>query len=399
MKSADAFSRNGFRVEVLGAWTIPILKARDEELLGSLPFKFTSVADLTSGGLSRMRRRMRSKLGHMAQQFANVENRWQLGYFYSELFKATFRRNADLYIAHSEQAMAVTVDLLRAGRRVGVDMEDWFSEDLLPNARRHRPLRWLRSLERELLVGGAYASCPSRAMSTALAEEFGCRAPAVLYNAFGWELRQLIDGLHKDRRDVRVPSIHWFSQTLGPGRGLEDLLAALPFVEHNVEVHLRGNQVDGIKGRMLNDLPEGIRNRIFFHDLVSNEELLSRIAEHDIGFAGEMTYCLSRDLTITNKILQYLVAGLAVVASDTAGQREVAAQAPNAVLLYPSGDAVALAARLNALLASPDQMQRARTAALEAAKQTFSWEHQEKVLLETVARALTKKVTYKQSSI
>jgi len=54
---------------------------------------------------------------------------------------------------------------------------------------------------------------------------------------------------------------------------------------------------------------------------VDGDDLLSRIAEHDIGFAGEMPHCRSRDLTVTNKILQYLLAGLAVVASGTAGQR------------------------------------------------------------------------------
>ena len=64
--------------------------------------------------------------------------------------------------------------------------------------------------------------------------------------------------------------------------------------------------------------------------------MLSRIAEHDIGFAGEQNYCRSRDLTVTNKILHYLLGGLAVIASDTAGQRQIAAQAGEAVRVYPA---------------------------------------------------------------
>ena len=135
-------------------------------------------------------------------------------------------------------------------------------------------------------------------------------------------------------------------------------------------------------------IPEGWRQRIVLHDLVSNEELLSRISEHDIGFAGEMKYCRSRDLTITNKILQYLLAGLAVVASDTSGQREVAERARDAVLLYPSGDAAALAAQLDALLASPDRLRLAKAAALQAAEQTFCWERQERALVEAVRSAV-----------
>lgn len=94
------------------------------------------------------------------------------------------------------------------------------------------------------------------------------------------------------------------------------------------------------------------RNRVFFHPLVANAELVSRIAEHDIGFAGEMKFCRSRDLTISNKILHYLLGGLAVVASDTKGQQEVASKAPGAVLLYTSGDPRQLAERIDSLASS-----------------------------------------------
>src|SRR5262249_1370011 len=120
MKSASALARYGFSVEVLGAWADPTMKARDEALLSSLPFKFTPVMDVTINRVSWMHRRIRSKAGCIAQQFANLQNRWQLGYFYPELRRAAFLRKADLYIAHSEQAMAAACDLLREGRRVGV---------------------------------------------------------------------------------------------------------------------------------------------------------------------------------------------------------------------------------------------------------------------------------------
>jgi glycosyltransferase involved in cell wall biosynthesis len=191
----------------------------------------------------------------------------------------------------------------------------------------------------------------------------------------------------KDRKSPRVPSIHWFSQTLGPGRGLEDLFAALPLVEYTAEIHLRGNPAEGFKAWLLERVPESWRDRIFFHGLVSNEELLSRIAEHDIGFAGEVPYCRSRDLTVTNKILQYLLAGLAVVASDTAGQREIAKQTPDAVLLYPAGNARALAARINELLVRSESLERTKVAALRAAEKVFCWERQEGALLEAVTQA------------
>jgi glycosyltransferase involved in cell wall biosynthesis len=332
--------------------------------------------------------RLRSRAGRELFRWLGIQSRWQLGYWLPELLTAAEKAAARYHIVHLEQGLWVGMKLLKMGHRVGVDMEDWYSEDLLPQVRKLKPLHMLRELEHMLLCNAMHATCPSHAMSAALTREFGCAAPMVIRNTGRWRERNEIDQLVKDRRDLRRASIHWFSQTLGLGRGLEDLVAALPLIEHDVEIHLRGNPVRGFEQWVRERIPEQWEERVFFHPLVPNDELLSRIAEHDIGFAGEMKYSRSRDLTVTNKILQYLLAGLAVVASDTAGQTEVAAQAPHAVSLYPSGEAGGLAACLNALLGSPDKLRAAKAAALQAAERVFCWERQEDALLQAVDRAL-----------
>jgi glycosyltransferase involved in cell wall biosynthesis len=388
VKSATALANRGYAVEVVGAWLDPMLKARDLAMLPGMPFKFAAAFDATTSTMAWVMRRTRKKVGRLIRSTTGPQNMWELGYVYPELRREAFRRDADLFISHSEQAIAVAVDLLRSGRRAGVDMEDWFSEDLLPEARRERPVSLLRDLEREILTAGAYASCPSRAMSRALMHEYGSQRASVIYNAFEWNERLSLDGEQRDRKNRGLPSIHWYSQTLGPGRGLEDLLAALPLLDREVEIHLRGELSAGFERWIENCLSGPLRDWVFLHPLVPNCELLSRIAEHDIGFAGEMLYCRNRDLTVTNKILHYLLGGLAVVASNTTGQREVAEQAPGAVALYPSGNPEALATRLNELLGSPSALAQAKSAALHAAEQTFCWKLQEETLMKSVGRAL-----------
>lgn len=227
-------------------------------------------------------------------------------------------------------------------------------------------------------------------MSDALATEYGCRAPVVLYNAFQWSDRQSLDGLFKDRIDRKVPSVHWYSQTLGPGRGLEDLVSALQYLRRDVEIHLRGKPAPGYLESLLASVPVSLRERIVVHELVSNAQLLSRIAEHDVGFAGEVPFCRSRNLTVTNKILHYLLGGLAVIASDTAGQGEIAKQAAGAIQLYPSGNPPILAQRLSEWLLAPERLASAKAAALRAAAESYSWERQEPTLLRSVEAALAR---------
>jgi hypothetical protein len=380
LKEAMALSSDGYQVMLLGAELYPGARAADEALAGEYGFEFHTVGHPTSW------LRLRHRLARELFRLGGIENAYQLGYFLPELLRAAEASSADYYILHLEQALWVGVRLLRRGKRVGIDMEDWYSEDLLPETRAQRPLRMLRRFERELLRGVAHSSCPSRVMSEALAREFGCRPPAVIYNAFEWRSRGAARAA--DRRDRSLPSIHWYSQTVGLGRGLEDLIAALPHLQHAAEIHLRGSASPAFRDWLWSRVDPAWRRRIFVHPLVPHEALLSCIAEHDIGFAGEMKYCRSRDLTVTNKLMHYLLAGLATVASDTAGQREAADLAPGAIGLYPSGDARALARELNRLLGSRSALLQAKAAALAAAERTFCWERQAPVLLSNVRNAL-----------
>lgn len=392
IKEASALSRSGKDVVVLGAWTDTSLKARDKALVAGMPFAFVPVVDTTGGTLRavamRLLLRLRGKAARMAHRLLGIESSAQFGHSVGGLLRAAERTPATLYVAHSEAGLQVASALAAGGATVAVDMEDWYSEDLLPEARSARPTRRLRRLERELLRRAAYSSCPSESMSRALAQEYACPAPTVIYNAFSWLERERLDGRAEDRHGRTVPSIHWYSQTLGAGRGLEELVTGLRDVRAAAELHLRGVPAAGFEAWLWDRAPADWRDRIFIQPLVPNDRLLSRIAEHDIGFAGERSDIRSRDLTVTNKVLHYLLGGLAVVASDTAGQREVAGLAPGAVRLYPGGNAAALAAELNRLLDSAAQLAAGKEAALKAAAATFCWEKQEGRMVEAVNRAL-----------
>lgn len=386
IKEADALADAGWRVEVLGAWYSSELAARDRDLMKRRAWTFTPV--VSAAGANWLALRLRARAARALGAALHIEHHWQLGYASSELFAAAKARHADLFVAHSEQALWATARLARIGRRVGVDLEDWFSEDLHPDARRGRPVGLIRDLERELLTTAAHATCPSAAMSLALAREYGVERPLPVYNAFPWGDRARLDGQFRDRTNRTIPSIHWFSQTIGPDRGLEQLARALAHVRGLAEIHLRGTQVPGFVDGLRAMMPDAWRQRLVVHDAVTNDELPSRIAEHDIGLASELTYCRNKDLTISNKVFQYLNGGLAVVASDTQGQREIADRAEGAVVLYAADEPVALAAALDRLLLDFAHLAAARRAALRSAETVFAWEQEQPRLLAAFEAAV-----------
>jgi glycosyltransferase involved in cell wall biosynthesis len=390
-KEAEALAAANYDVLWLGGWFDKDRAERDRKLLAEVRWKFQPVCDWTEdwrGSLTRQRQRLRRKLAATVFERFKIESPEQLGYNVKELSRAALAQPAVLYIAHSESGMWVAQQLLAHGRSVGIDMEDWFSEDMPSESRRGRPVEMIRNLEGTLLTNASYNTCTSRAMSQALVEAYQCRPPTVIYNAFPWSERQNLDGKVKDRRGKSTVSVHWFSQTIAPGRGLEDLFGALPLVEGDVEIHLRGAIDPANENWLERSVAEKWRGSISIHPIVRNDELLSRVAEHDIGLALEPNHPPNKNLTVSNKLLQYLTAGLAVIASNTAGHVEIATETRTAVSLYQAGESQSLAAALNVLIRNGEMMVQAKTDALEAAQKTFAWEKIGEVLVERVRKAL-----------
>src|ERR1035438_5906747 len=217
-KEAKTVASAGFQVVVYGASFEAGQRQIDEELARRHSFSFKSVLSLGEGGIKQQLlsfwRRARARAGVDVNRYLHIENSWQLGPSVVELEKQSRKAKADYYIAHLEQGSWVGSQLYRSGSMVGIDMEDWYSEDLPFDARKYRPVRLLRDLERKLLTSCAHATCTSHAMSNALAAEFGCPLPTVVYNSFPWSDRESMDGLSKDRSDRLLPSIHWLSQSV-----------------------------------------------------------------------------------------------------------------------------------------------------------------------------------------
>lgn len=401
-KEAAALSEAGYDVVMLGASGSRQQLEADLKLASDRGFVYEAAdASLFNGSapsLTAWAMRMRVKLARQLFRTAHLVTAPLFGPWVKHLARRAMELKPRLVILHLEPGLRAGADLLRARVPVAVDMEDWYSEDLPLQARSGRPVEALRRLERTLLQCSRYSSCTTEAMADLLTSEYECPRPLRIYNVFPKPLLpdpvKPVDRSPAARslagsasRGMAARSIHWFSQTVGPGRGLEELLAASVDLTDDFEIHLRGH-AGTYEAWLASAVPSALRSRVFLHAAVPDDELPQRIAEHDIGFAGELRSIRSRDLTATNKIFQYLQSGLAVVASDTAGQKEVAAAAPDAVHLYRSGDRSDLQLALRNCLESPAKLAASKTAAGEVAVAKFCWEKEKLRLLDAVAAAV-----------
>ncbi len=386
VKEATTLGAAGYDVTVMSVSVQERFERMDRELMRGLPFKRVTLdytastvrarlADFVQRGATWAARRLCRGLG--------VETAQTLGPA-GALLRLARTFPADLTIVHTEIPLWAAQHLIADGRRVAVDMEDWYSEDLLPADRQSRPNRLLRHAEEFALRHSAYTSATAQSMADALTAAYQCPPPIVIRNSFPLQPQSRAD----TPATAGAPRFIWFSQTIGPGRGLELFLSAWARTARPSKVHLLGEVRDHYRAQLLALLPPARRPDLVFIPPVAPAELPDKLTEFDIGLALEARTPPSRDVTITNKILQYLNAGLAIIATDTAGQREVMQAAPGCGLLISASDPAKLESSLDAMIGDPSRLRCMQLAARAAAADQFCWEKEEPRLLALVGRAL-----------
>jgi glycosyltransferase involved in cell wall biosynthesis len=395
VKEADALSAAGYDVRVVASQQVGWAAEWDAELMVGRKWKLDSVRWDDS---ERQARRIRLTSGIRQQGFgllAKATKGWGTAErAYSRLFteqlKKAILERADLYVAHNPQALPVAA---AAAEHYGVDFafdsEDFHSGEFSGAQRNSDQFRLLGYLESKYLPGCLYVTTPSEPIADALVKRYGIARPTTIQNVFSWSDRTTLDGEIKDRQGDAL-SLYWYSQIIGLDRGLQDVIRAASLLSGPVQIHLRGELTESVRAKLMGLAKEcAVAHRIFFHPPVSPTELLSRAAEHDVGLALEQQVSENRNLTVTNKVFFFLLAGLALAASDTVGQRKIVSACPGAGFLYSPGDHKSLAAGLQALIDSPDLLLRRKAAALQAAQQRWNWETESRQLLELVGSALT----------
>ena len=386
VKEATTLGAAGYEVTVMSVSAQKRFRQVDIELLRGLPFQ-CQVMDYAAGTpraqAANFVQRSATWVSRLLCRTLKIETAQSLGPA-GALLRFARSHPADLTIVHTEIPIWAAQYLIRDGRRVAVDVEDWYSEDLLFADRRSRPLRLLRQAENFVLNHAVYASATSESMAAALADAYRCPRPIVLRNTFPLQPRSRLDR----PAGAAPPAFIWFSQTIGPGRGLELFLSAWAQTVAPSRVYLLGDERSGYRQHLLSRLPEARRADVIFVPLVTPDELPFKLAEFDIGLALEPHWPRNRDLTITNKLFQYMNAGLAVVSTDTAGQTEVMRAAPDSGLLVQAHETTHLTRGLDELIGQPGRLRACQAAARAAATAQFCWEREAPRLLAAIDTAL-----------
>lgn len=385
VKEANALAEAGHVVTVICTKVLASVEPRDQAVMATARFKVHRIA-FGHGPGWRIDRLMQIAarhafalwpIGALAEHAVSPMTR-RLGH-------AGSRERADLYIAHYPAALpAAARAAARHHARFAFDAEDFHTGDL-PDAPQYAlETRVIAAIERTYLPAAVHVTAASSGIADAYADAYRIARPSVVLNTF--PKTQAPDC---PARQGVPPSLYWFSQTLGPGRGLETLLEAVAQSRSKPHVHLRGMPSAGYAEALAARATSlGVADRLHLLDPIEPDLLERAGADHDIGYVGELAETPNRQIALTNKLFSYLSSGLAVIASDIPAHRAIAPDLGDTIKLFPPADAVALAACLDAWLADRAALQAARISAWTLGQTRYCWETDKATLLRLVCESL-----------
>ena len=130
----------------------------------------------------------------------------------------------------------------------------------------------------------------------------------------------------------------------------------------------------------------GLAGKVFFHEAVPVGELPQWTACAYVGLQILQNTCLNHYSSLSNQLLEYLMAGVPAIATDLPEMRRVVEDTGAGVLIDAS-DPGAIAQAVNAILADPERREQMSRAA-KASRKAYSWEREEHILTHLYAGLL-----------
>ncbi|MBI3885671.1 MAG: hypothetical protein HY302_08095 [Opitutae bacterium] len=389
LKEADALVGAGYRVHVVAGRFYPPVDPLDREILAAARWAHTLV-DYRGGPAVFVRKLLRRAARKLVRQapFANVALAARAHHAESlHLGAVAARLPASLYLGHCLAALPAVVNAAKTrGVSCGFDGEDFHDTETKAALGEPASVAAARILQMNLLRECEHLTAASPLIAREFEKSYGVKMTSVL-NVFP---RSEAPAAPVDPGPIsaeRPARLYWFSQTIGPGRGLDAVVAAMARMRTPVELHLRGMARPSYLTQ-LNDhaAKVGLARPIRYLPAGPAAEMARFAASADLGLSAEEREPQNRDLCLTNKIFTYLLAGIPQLLSATSAQTALAPELGAAALLDDLTDPARTAQLLDGFFADPARIATARRTAWELARTRFCWDVEQEIFLASVRR-------------
>jgi glycosyltransferase involved in cell wall biosynthesis len=384
VKEAETLHRLGYSVKVICCFYQQWAQKPDEVITSKYPGMYIYCGgDPVIKKAAYIKTRIRLKLSMLlfkyTRRFGVPEN--AISRTHAEALTIAKKIKTDLYIAHNLGALpAAVLAAKHTGAKIGYDAEDLHSAQF--TSTHDESYRLNKYIEEKYFGRVDYFTAASPLIAEYYKREYSYLEPVVVNNVFPKTALNISQNYKADE----PLKLFWFSQTVGPERGLEDVIKAMAATQGNVQLHLLGNCNESHKAALSN-LVTKLKlkaDQLWFYEPIGTDEIFDFASRFDIGMATETGVPLNRDICLTNKIFTYIQCGLAMIASDTQAQALFMEQYPGTGKLYQKNSLQSLTDCISFYLQNPDALYQTRLQNYRLGQTELNWETESHAFLNLV---------------
>ncbi len=382
VKEANFLSEIGLEVFVIYSYWIQWAYLSDKELFKSIKWK-----PLLVGGtpfnvkILYYLTRFRFKLFNWFCQ--NISLKFGIaeiakGRAYPEMLLKAKSIKADLYIAHNLAALPIAVKAAKLNSaKCGFDAEDFHRQEVTDDIHSFE-YRSAKYIEDKYLPKVDYLTAASPLIAKEYKKLYPHLHPVVINNVFP---KKYIKNSQFSILNSQL-KLFWFSQTIGKGRGIEDVISALSILKNeNIELHLLGNASQDTKDYFISLNPS---TKIYFYNPIPPDDVFEFASQFDIGLALEQKIPYNRDICLTNKIFTYLTSGLAILATETTAQKQFMCENPEIGSSFEIGNITQIAEKIIQFYVDKNYLIKCKEEALRLANKEYNWEIESEKFIKIV---------------
>ncbi|MBC7624913.1 MAG: hypothetical protein H7232_16185 [Aeromicrobium sp.] len=291
---------------------------------------------------------------------------------------------ADLYLAQQQACLPLVAFVAKSKNKpFACDIEDILAESA------SEPRALIRAVESDYLPRATVVSTMSVVAADYLNDAYPLSALAQpLHNCPCLAERgDLLSPVN--RRRAQSPSIYWFGQTLGPHSLAIELIRANAIAGNPFRIVLRGKaQPDYLKQIHQSAAACSAADLVEVLPLVDPSRMVREAAFHDVLFGSQPSQQLFHQLAIGNKVFTGLLAGCAILATDTVAHRQLKQTLPDAILLFDEGPVNSLAKMLAQLVGCEQFLMHMRESAWKAGTARYNWETESQAWCTAIERSV-----------
>jgi hypothetical protein len=237
--------------------------------------------------------------------------------------------DADLIMAHNIDTLLPAYRVARdSGALLLFDSMEFHSD--MDESQHPLEIDLIKSIERMCLPVCSLITTSSHRVAQALNETYGVTTTLPLYNTPRCRTQV-------DVEKVSGFSLYWRNSTIGLShRGLADAIQALRQLPLDISLHVQGHLPPNNRSEIFELAKSlGVAERLVVHPPCKPERAVEEAARFHVGLCLERKGNRNHELTVSNKMFDYHMAGLAVVSSDLPALHDIINRSQGGLVFRP----------------------------------------------------------------